>query len=112
MALEILITASSSPVAFSWTTPKWAALVRLHVRDTHTNLGSAIAGVGVGGVNKLLNLSGLVIGAFLQMRMLSIMIPLIRGTWFSLKQYPGAGSQMGKEKCRKDVMGGKRCKVV
>lgn len=77
----------------------------------HTNLGSAIASIGVGGMNKLLNLSDPVIGAFLQMRMLNIMIAPIRGTWFSLKQYPDAGSQMGREKCHKDITGDKCCKV-
>lgn len=45
----------------------------------HTNLGSAIAGIGVGSMNKLLNLSDPVIGAFLQMRMLNIMIAPIVG---------------------------------
>lgn len=81
------------------------------MHDTRANLGSAIARIGVGGMEKLLNLSGLVTGAFLQMRMLNMMIPPIRGTWFSLKQYPDAESRMGREKCRKDTTGEKRCKV-
>ena len=59
---------------FSWTTQRCAALAKLSVHDMHANSGSAIAGIGVGGMNKLLNLSGLVIGAFLQMRMLNIMM--------------------------------------
>lgn len=43
------------------------------------NLRSAVGGVGagVGGMNQLPSLSDFVIGAFLQMRMLSIMIPLM-----------------------------------
>lgn len=47
------------------------------VRVTCANLRSAGAGVGAGGVTQLPNLSGLVIGTFLQMRMLSIRVPLM-----------------------------------
>lgn len=45
------------------------------LRDMRANLRSAVGGVG--GMNQLPSLSDFVIGAFLQMRMLSIMIPLM-----------------------------------
>lgn len=97
-------------MGFSWTTASCATLAKLSVYDMHANLRSAVTGVGVGDKNKLLNLSGLVIGAFLQMRMLNIMTPLMHDTWFLLK-YPDAGSQMGREKYHKDITGEKHSKV-
>lgn len=92
LALEILKTASSSPTDFSWTTPQCAALAKLGVHDMPADFGSAVAGIAGGGMNKSLNLSGLVTGAFLQVWTLNIAIPLIRGTGLAPEQYPGAGS--------------------
>lgn len=45
-------------------------LPNLGVHDTPTDFGSAVAGIAAGGMNKSLNRSGLVTGAFLQVKML------------------------------------------
>lgn len=80
LALQILKTASSSPIDFSWTTPRCAALAKLGVHDMPANFGSAVAGIAAAGTNESLHLSGLVIGAFLQVKMLNMTMPLLRGT--------------------------------
>lgn len=67
-------------MGFSRTTPSSATLAKLSAYDIHTNLKSAVTYIGVGGKNKLLSLSGPVVGAFSQMRMLNIMMPLMHDT--------------------------------
>lgn len=72
------IMVSSSTIGFIWMTTRCAALARLGVHGMHANLGSVITSIG--GVNKLFNLSGFVIGVCLQMMVLNIVLPLMHGT--------------------------------